>query len=847
MNFKHKLSKRLALMKGVMAALALFAGACQDSPTGVTSAGDFDPNAALSTTSTFLGDRVQTTAIAYIRAEPKLNSELLGTQPKGARGYIVGGPVRDSTGDGLVRWLVDFDTGVDGWAAGNYLKKIASGTVATVTVTPSADTIVAGATTQLTATLRDSGGRLVSGKTITWASSNASVATVSTSGLVTGVAPGATTITATADGKSGSAGVLVNSARFAIGDLITPTDTAYIRSEPRVSATLVGKQPPGSVGTVVGGPVVDTQGDGLTRWQIDFDTGADGWGAEPYLTDAPAAPAVASVVLTPSSASVIVGQTVQLSAVAKDASGNTISDASMSWQSLDTLIATVSATGLVRGVAAGAVLVVASSGGQADSAAVTVTEENPVRVGWYVSPSGTSGGDGSIDRPWDLATALGGAGGRVQPGDTIWMRGGTYRGAFSSTVSGTALQPVVVRQYPGERAIIDGAGTSSSVSVFAVRGQYSVFWGFEITNSDPVRTTSSTSNNFRPNVVSNYASNTKYINLVVHDGGVAFYNETNYSNVEIIGCIIYNNGWQGPDRGHGHALYLKSTTGPVVARDNVLFNQYGYGVHIYTNSGSGKLNNIRLEGNVSFNNGTLSNNSTSENILLGGADYATDDVLDGNMTYFTPGYGGRNVRIGYSTLENGSVVVQNNLIVGGSTPLEFGYWASATVSGNTIYGTGTLLRQNEVSTTGHVWSLNTHRRDPAASAWWYNGSSRTFSGWQSATGLGATDQALSGTPGAPQVLVRPSLYEPGRALVVVYNWTKQGSVSVDLTGVLNVGDRYEVRNVQSLFGSAVATGTFGGAISLPMTGVAPPVPVGLSSSPAPRTGPDFDVFLITRI
>src|SRR2546430_16404826 len=65
----------------------------------------------------------------------------------------------------------------------------------------------------------------------------------------------------------------------------------------------------------------------------------------------------------------------------------------------------------------------------------------------YVSPSGSSAGDGTLARPWDLATALGGggAGGRVAPGDTIWLRGGTYRGAVVSSVHGAHGGPGVVR------------------------------------------------------------------------------------------------------------------------------------------------------------------------------------------------------------------------------------------------------------------------------------------------------------------------------------------------------------------------------------------------------------------
>src|SRR3954469_11771760 len=86
----------------------------------------------------------------------------------------------------------------------------------------------------------------------------------------------------------------------------------------------------------------------------------------------------------------------------------------------------------------------------------------PVLGGWHVSPNGSSSASGAIDHPWTLSFALSGAGGRIQPGDTVWMHGGTYRGAFVATVAGTSGHPVVIRQYPGERAIIDVAGATST-------------------------------------------------------------------------------------------------------------------------------------------------------------------------------------------------------------------------------------------------------------------------------------------------------------------------------------------------------------------------------------------------
>jgi hypothetical protein len=81
--------------------------------------------------------------------------------------------------------------------------------VATVTVTPATASIQRGATQQLTAVLADAGGNVLTGRTIAWSSSGMGVATVSATGLVTGVAAGSATITATSEGRSDTTAVTV--------------------------------------------------------------------------------------------------------------------------------------------------------------------------------------------------------------------------------------------------------------------------------------------------------------------------------------------------------------------------------------------------------------------------------------------------------------------------------------------------------------------------------------------------------------------------------------------------------------------------------------------------------------
>src|SRR2546422_5814550 len=81
--------------------------------------------------------------------------------------------------------------------------------VASLAVAPQTLTVGVGATAQLTATPRDANGAFLAGRSVTWASSNTAVATVNTTGLVTGVAEGQATITATSEGQSGTAALTV--------------------------------------------------------------------------------------------------------------------------------------------------------------------------------------------------------------------------------------------------------------------------------------------------------------------------------------------------------------------------------------------------------------------------------------------------------------------------------------------------------------------------------------------------------------------------------------------------------------------------------------------------------------
>ena len=100
---------------------------------------------------------------------------------------------------------------------------------------------------------------------------------------------------------------------------------------------------------------------------------------------------------------------------------------------------------------------------------------------FYVAPTGTAMDDGSKAKPWDLQTALSHPK-SVKPGDTIWLRGGTYKGAFTSKLNGAGGAPITIRQYPGERAILDANGAPTNLPTIHIDGAWKTWWGFEVTN-----------------------------------------------------------------------------------------------------------------------------------------------------------------------------------------------------------------------------------------------------------------------------------------------------------------------------------------------------------------------------
>ena len=278
---------------------------------------------------------------------------------------------------------------LSGYAANTSVTVVAP--VASVVVSPPTTTLAIAASQQFTASAFDVNGGPLSGRPVTWSSSNASVATVSSLGLVTAVAPGTATISATVESKTASGTVTVS-----------PPPVASVRLSPTSASLVVGAAQPftaaalGTDGAILQGrtvtwsstnasvATVNSSGlvTGVAQGTATIIASIEGRTATAAITVT--APPVNSVVVAPATATVITGGTRQFTATLRDAAGLLLPGREVSWSSSSPAIATISTDGLLTAVAVGTVTITATSEGKSGTAAVTVS--NPPVASVTVTP-----------------------------------------------------------------------------------------------------------------------------------------------------------------------------------------------------------------------------------------------------------------------------------------------------------------------------------------------------------------------------------------------------------------------------------------------------------------------------
>jgi len=447
----------------------------------------------------------------------------------------------------------------------------------------------------------------------------------------------------------------------------------------------------------------------------------------------------------------------------------------------------------------------------ANTFAASTCRNLPIEIpkGIFVSTNGKSTASGTRADPLDLVTALS-YNSPVQPGDTIWIEEGMYRGSFVSNISGTSGHPISIKPIPGKRVLLNSHNSGTMDAALRVNGQWTNFYGIEATSTDTNR----------GNIIERYPDVKAKAGIAVFGANTNIYNALSYDNVcggidfwktatnsTLHGNIIYNNGFAHSGRGACHGIYTQNTNGYKKLTNNIVFFGFQTGLHPYSTK-SAPLNNFTIENNVWFLAGASDPRDSQQktNLIVETQAGIKDMVIKNNKGYSQVNRGSSIHARNYP----GNVTVTDNYL---AERLEvYGDWDPIPFTNNTIYG-------------------NIDDADSLLIP--------------SVTNTLATSKPDSGN----KVFVDANGIDPRRGRVVIYNFDNADSVTVDLSQILKNGEAYRIHSVMGLFQKPLLTGVYDGSeISIPMGTIDPPQPNGNQNGIDKDDGPKkkFGVFIVTH-
>lgn len=356
---------------------------------------------------------------------------------------------------------------VDG-VSGSATVTVANAPVQSVTVAPAS--VVVGSKVQLTATVRDTRGVVVTDRAVTWSvPANNGVASIDAStGEVTGLAAGTVTATATSEGKSGSATVTVTAPAVKSVTVAPSAPSVDVGKTQQFSATVTDV----NNNTVTDRPVtwsssntavatIDANSGLATVVSAGTTTITATSGGVSGTTTLTGVPVVTSVEVAPASPSIVQNASTTLTATVKDGAGNSLSGQTITWTSSDPSVASLSATSggsvTVTGGLAGTATITATSSAKSGTATVTVTS------GTVASVVVTLGSNTLKSNETTTATAVAlDANNRPLQGRTVaWFASGGATITASSTVTSTGANSSASATVKGKNV---SSNTSATIS-----------------------------------------------------------------------------------------------------------------------------------------------------------------------------------------------------------------------------------------------------------------------------------------------------------------------------------------------------------------------------------------------
>ena len=284
--------------------------------------------------------------------------------------------------------------------------------VSAVEVVPDTATVVVGDTLRLAATATDANGQVVTEVTFAWVSGDTAVAVVDASGLVAGTGAGQARVTATAAGVAGHAALTV----------LAPAPTTVAVTPDTVALTALGQA------AQLSAEVHDQLGRVMTSVPLSWSSAdttvasvdsaglvtAAGGGTTTVSATAGEASGEAlvtvmqsarSVVVTPASDTVTLGDTLRLAAAAFDGNGHAVAGTEFNWSSSNVSTAGVDDSGLVTGNGEGLATITATVGNAHGTSEITVA--NPDRAALVALYEATDGENWINSENWLTDAPLG--------------------------------------------------------------------------------------------------------------------------------------------------------------------------------------------------------------------------------------------------------------------------------------------------------------------------------------------------------------------------------------------------------------------------------------------------------
>jgi peptidoglycan/xylan/chitin deacetylase (PgdA/CDA1 family)/uncharacterized protein YjdB len=268
--------------------------------------------------------------------------------------------------------------------------------LAIILVAPTQPSIFTGGIQQFSAVGKDQYGNEMSGVAFTWSSANPGTATITDTGLATGLAAGTTAINASAQGVHGNGSILTVVRPDSVLTSIAATPaTATVQAGNTVQFTVVGldqfdtpmtgitflwasSNPSIAMVNALNGEGLNTGiATGVAAGNATITVSANGKFAPPvHLTVTPAPPVLTTIGISPTNATIEVGSTQAFTVTGFDQFGAPISLPSVVWECASG-VATISNTGVATAVSAGSTQITATAGGVTGHVFLTVTVPPP--------------------------------------------------------------------------------------------------------------------------------------------------------------------------------------------------------------------------------------------------------------------------------------------------------------------------------------------------------------------------------------------------------------------------------------------------------------------------------------